>query len=61
MMSQKPFPGEEPSADMREFASNMRQMFVALVQEGFTEPQATHMVGVVISATLHRAKPGGDR
>lgn len=35
----------EPSADMREFAHNLREMFVALVAEGFTETQALSVIG----------------
>lgn len=35
---------QEPSADQREGARSVRQMWVALVQEGFTEDQATALM-----------------
>lgn len=40
----------EPSADLRAFASIMRQMFVALVDQGFTEQQALTIIGQAIVA-----------
>lgn len=40
----------EPSADMRVLAANLRQMFLALVREGFTEQQALTIIGQCISA-----------
>lgn len=40
----------EPSADLRMVANALRQMFVALVSEGFTEPQALGIIGQVIAA-----------
>lgn len=42
----------EPSADLRVFASSMRQMFVALTNEGFTEQQALTMIGQVLAASI---------
>lgn len=38
----------EPSADLRQAASAMRQMFVALVNEGFSEDQALQIIGHVL-------------
>jgi len=35
----------EPNADMRQFANMMFQMFIALMQEGFTEQQALTICG----------------
>lgn len=40
----------EPSADLRTFASFIRQMHIALVCEGFTEQQALVIVGQTIAA-----------
>lgn len=42
----------EPSADLRQFASLVRQMYVALKAEGFDEMQALSVVGQVIASTL---------
>lgn len=47
--SRKRYPDEEPSADIRQAASAVRQMFVALVQDGFTESQALVIVGHMIA------------
>jgi hypothetical protein len=38
----------EPSAGMRQFATQMQDMFQALVQAGFSESQALTMLGQVI-------------
>lgn len=35
----------EPSADLRQFASTLRQMYVALLAEGFTENEALAIIG----------------
>lgn len=40
----------EPSADLRVLASTLRQMFVALTMEGFTEQQALIIIGQCIAA-----------
>lgn len=40
----------EPSADLRTAASQLHQMFVALVQEGFTEQQALQVVAAILKA-----------
>ena len=42
----------EPSADMREFAKHLRQMFVALKLEGFTEQQAMSVIGTTLAASF---------
>lgn len=39
----------EPSADMRAFANTCRQMFIALMSEGFTEAQALAVIGHLIA------------
>lgn len=41
-------PQREPSAQVREAAKQMREMFVALVREGFTEPQALTILGAAL-------------
>ncbi len=40
----------EPSADLRELANTLRQTYVALTQEGFTEEQALFIIGQIIAA-----------
>lgn len=40
----------EPSADMRTGAKAMREMFLALIAEGFTERQALAIIGEAIRA-----------
>ncbi len=42
----------EPSADLRRYAHFLRQMFVALTEQGFSEQQALAVVGHVIHANL---------
>lgn len=43
----------EPSADLRQFASLMRQMFVALQNEGFTDREVLSIIGTVVTAQIH--------
>ena len=40
----------EPAADLREMAAALYGMFVALVDQGFTEQQALVIIGQVIAA-----------
>jgi hypothetical protein len=40
----------EPSADLRQAASALRQMFIALINEGFDERQALTIIGHAIAA-----------
>lgn len=42
----------EPSADMRRLAHLWREMYVALVNEGFTAAEAMQIIGVAISASF---------
>jgi len=42
----------EPSADMRQNAHQLREMFIALVEEGFTEAQAVGIIGKILSAGM---------
>ena len=39
----------EPAADVREAAHKVREIFVALIAEGFSEPQALSIIGHVLS------------
>jgi hypothetical protein len=41
----------EPSADLRQAASGLMQLFVALTLEGFTEQQALVILGQCIAAS----------
>lgn len=43
-------PPREPAADLRQAASQLHQMFVALCHEGFTEPQALQIVAAILKA-----------
>jgi len=55
------FPQEEPAAMWRGMASNLRQIFVALVQEGFSENQALIIVGQTLTASIiYGQKPDDD-
>ncbi len=44
----------EPSADLRQAASLIRQTYIALVAQGFSEQQALIVVGQVIAANTPR-------
>ena len=41
----------EPAAAMRVAAATMREMFIALLNEGFTEDQALRIVGQILEAS----------
>jgi hypothetical protein len=49
-------PKVEPSADLRSAASVTRQMFVALVDEGYSEAQALTLVHGVLTSGIKRGK-----
>lgn len=40
----------EPSADLRVLANTVRQVFLALIQEGFNEQQALTIIGQILAA-----------
>lgn len=42
----------EPSAELRQMASMLRQTHVALVKEGFTEDQAMKIISQIIIANM---------
>lgn len=44
----------EPSAAARTLARMMRDTFNALALEGFSEPQALHLTGVLFAANIRR-------
>lgn len=50
-------PEREPTADMRTAAVQMREVFVSLVREGFSEMQALQIIGYVVAAAV---KPKDD-
>jgi hypothetical protein len=45
----------EPSADMRQAAHQLREMYVALKAEGFSDKQALTIVGQAIAAGMSAA------
>ena len=45
-------PKMEPHAEMRSVANWMRQMYVALIDEGFTEQQALVLLGQTVTASI---------
>lgn len=42
----------EPTADHRSAALNMRQLYVALCDEGFTDAQALALVGTMLRSAV---------
>lgn len=42
----------EPSADMRQAAAALREMYIALLNEGFTEDQALAIIGHIMTAQM---------
>lgn len=49
-------PAVEPNAEARQSAKVLFDLFNAMQLEGFSEYQALHLLGVMLSATL-----GGDK
>ena len=45
-------PKMEPAADLRQSANMMRQVYIALVDEGFSEQQALVILGQMLSAAI---------
>lgn len=41
--------GVEPSAEMRDAAHKLREMYIALLMEGFTEAQSLQIVGYALA------------
>jgi hypothetical protein len=38
----------EPSADIRAMAKNLRQMYLALTMEGFSQTEALKIIGLIL-------------
>jgi hypothetical protein len=51
---------EEASAGMRQMARMLRDMFVALRQEGFTRDEAVAIIGQTVQASMLSEKAKGD-
>jgi hypothetical protein len=49
----------EPSADVRDMASFCMQLYVALLEQGFTETQAELLLGQTIYAAVASCKNDG--
>lgn len=54
--TERPFPHIEPRAELRAFASALREMYAALQQEGFTPNEAMTILGTTIASNM-----GGGR
>jgi hypothetical protein len=50
----RPYPGIEVSASWRRSARDLRQMYVSLCQEGFSEGQAWDLVRTTVRAAAER-------
>jgi len=48
----------EPDATSRKFAKTLRQLFLALTLEGFTETQALVVIGQIVAATTPKPPNG---
>jgi hypothetical protein len=42
----------EPSSDIRQLAALLRQTFIALQDEGFTEKQAIAIIGEILASQM---------
>lgn len=49
-------PNREPTAEIRTAARSMRELFVALVREGFSETQALQIIGSVLMGVTNKDK-----
>ena len=47
---------EEPSAGMRQVARLLRDQYVALLAEGFTEGQSLALLGATLAALMNNAR-----
>lgn len=54
------FPDVEPSDQVRTFARAMREMYVALLGEGFTVFEAMSIIAQVIAGGMRQAQGGGS-
>ncbi len=46
----------EPSAALRQAAKGLREMYVALTNEGFTPAEALAIIGYAVSASIRGGK-----
>ena len=46
----------EPSADIRVMAKGLRQVYIALTAEGFTQPEALQIIGLILAASVNGAQ-----
>lgn len=53
-------PRVEPSAAQRHAAKEMRSLFVALTDEGFTSAEALQMIGAMLSAAMPKPPDSGS-
>lgn len=44
----------EPAADLRSMANMLRQTFVALQSEGFSEQEALTIIGQILAASIYK-------
>lgn len=51
----------EPSADMRSAARGAREMFLALLEQGFTEEQAVRMIAIMLGQAASGGGTSGDK
>lgn len=49
----------EPSADIRASARHIRELFLALLEQGFTEAQASSILGTMLGTAM--ASSTGDQ
>lgn len=50
-------PKREPSAEIRNAAAGMAEVFTALMDEGFTEAQALTIIGQMVRSNPPEAQP----
>jgi hypothetical protein len=53
-------PPIEPSADTRVFAKQLRQLYLALLDEGFSEAQTMSMLGQMMTAAAQQKRTEGQ-
>jgi hypothetical protein len=47
-----PDPGREVRADLRAASREMRELYVSLVREGFTNAEALQIIGITLTAAI---------
>lgn len=51
----------EPSADMRAAARGARELFLSLLEQGFSEEQAVTMIGIMLGQAAAGGSTSGDK